>query len=177
MKKYITPDKRVWAVDNFLSEEELLAIDNHIENAEWGTIEGWDNYLFFNNTSKFQDHGFIKRKADVATDYQYDWRCMGIIMRIPEGKKMQPHVDHYNVPEEFEKYDFLSATLYLNDNFKGGELYYSNLNIDYTPKRGSIVFHPGFNDVYEHGVRKVEGGPRYAMGLYGKSLTTKIEIV
>jgi hypothetical protein len=172
MKNYLTEDKRVWEIEKFLSEEELSMLDSHIEKTEWVTQEGWSNPLWFNNTSVFPDPSFIIDKVSAATDHAYSWNSIGIIMRIPIGGGLNSHVDNYNDPKSGEKNNFMSETLYLNDNYEGGELYYEYLKIDYKPKRGSIVFHPGFENIYKHGVRKVTGGSdRYAMGLVGKSLT------
>jgi len=173
MKNYLTEDNRVWEIENFLSEEELLKFDDHIKQTEWVTQERWTNTTYLNNTSVFPDIKFIEDRATKLTDHKYIWSGFGIIMRIQPGMKLNPHVDNYNRPD-FIKHDCLSATIYLNDDFEGGELYYSNLNIDYKPKRGSIVFHPGFEDLYMHGVKKVIGSSRHAMGLVGRSLTPKI---
>jgi hypothetical protein len=176
MKNYLTEDNRVWEVENFLSEEELIRFDDHIKQTEWVTQERWVNPTYFNNTSVFPDIKFIENRATKLTDYKYIWGGLGIIMRIQPGMELNPHVDDYNKPS-LVKHDCLSATIYLNDDFEGGELYYSNLNIDYKPKRGSIVFHPGFEDLYMHGVREVIGSSRHAIGLVGKSLTWKKQIV
>jgi hypothetical protein len=94
-------------------------------------------------------------------------------MRLQVGSKMNEHVDNYNASTELRK-SMLTATLYLNDNFTGGELYYPRLNIDYIPKRGSLVVHPGFEEIYRHGVREVGTADRYAMGLIAEDLTSKL---
>ena len=177
MKRYLTEDKRVWEVENFLSEGELARFDDHISKTEWTTRDGWSNPLFFNNTSIFPDYDFLIKKVNAITNNEYEWKGAGIIQRIKVGSQMNPHVDNYNSAEDEINNKFMSATIYLNDNFTGGELYYSHLNIDYSPKRGSIVFHPGFEELYRHGVREVGSTDRYVVGAIGKSLTTKIEIV
>ena len=171
MEKYLTEDKRVWEIENFLSEDELRLFQDHISKTEWVTKEDWSNPLWVNNISIFPNFNFVVKKVNDITGNQYRWNSMGIIMRIRVGSKMNPHVDNYNSPKDGINNKFMSATLYLNDDFTGGELYYSKLKIDYTPKRGSIVFHPGFENLYEHGVREVGTTDRYAVGLVGKSLT------
>jgi hypothetical protein len=177
MINYLTEDKRVWEIENFLSEEELSRFDDHIKKTEWVTQEKWENVTYKNNTSIFPDVKFIIDRTADATDHKYLWSSMGIIMRIQPSMYLSPHVDNYNNPDSDLTKNWLSAHIYLNDNFDGGELYYANLNINYKPKRGSIVFHPGFEDIYMHGVKKVVGSDRYAIGLVGKSLTSKIYLV
>ena len=169
MKKYLTEDQRVWAVEDFLSDEELISFDKHISSTEWVTKEGWTNPLWFNNISIFPDFQFVIDRVNKITDNEYSWISMGVIMRIQVGSEMNPHVDNYNFSEGEGRGQFMSATLYLNDNFKGGELYYTNLGISYTPKKGSIVFHPGFEELYKHGVSEVKENDRYAVGLIGKA--------
>ena len=171
MKRYLTEDKRVWEIENFLSDEDLARFEDHISKTEWVTKDGWSNPLWFNNISVFPDFDFVIKKVNDITNNEYEWNSMGIIMRIKVGSQMNPHVDDYNSPKDGINNKFMSATIYLNDNFTGGELYYSKLNIDYSPKRGSIVFHPGFEELYKHGVREVGTTDRYAVGLVGKSLT------
>jgi len=171
MKKYLTEDRRVWAVEKFLSEEELSEFDRHISSTKWVTKEGWSNPLWFNNISIFPNFQFVIDRVNEITENQYEWVSMGVIMRIQVGNHMNPHVDNYNFSETDIKDKFLSATLYLNDDFLGGELYYTNLGISYTPKKGSIVFHPGFEELYKHGVSEVKEKDRYAVGLIGKALT------
>jgi hypothetical protein len=55
--------------------------------------------------------------------------------------------------------------LYLNENYDGGELYYPLLNIEYKPKRGDLVIHPGSIE-YSHGVRDISNGERYNITLF-----------
>ena len=174
MKKYLTPDKRVWAVENFLTEKELADIQDHIASASWETKSGWGNGIFANNTTQYKNIGSIKNKIYEATDKKYNWRGVGMIMRIPVGGEMNDHVDNYNDENDPDEYEYMSCVLYLNDDFTGGEIYYKNLDIEYSPKSGTIVFHPGFEELYRHGVKKVGKSPRYAMGFVGKSLTPKI---
>ena len=171
MINYLTKDKRVWEIENFLSKEELSIFDDHIKTTKWVTQEKWENPVFFNNTSIFSNTQFIADRANVATNYEYEWKSFGIIMRIQPGYDMNSHVDNYNNFDNSGENNFMSAHIYLNDDFQGGELCYENLNIDYKPKRGSIVFHPGFEEIYRHKVKTVIGSDRYAIGLVGKSLT------
>jgi len=53
--------------------------------------------------------------------------------------------------------------LYLNDDYLGGELYFSNLNLEFKfPKGSMVVFATG--DEYMHGVKEILEGPtRYVI--------------
>jgi hypothetical protein len=54
-----------------------------------------------------------------------------------------------------------SIVLYLNDNFKGGELLIPELDFKHKPKRGdAVIFSP---NTLTHGVTEVIGGNRYTV--------------
>lgn len=60
-----------------------------------------------------------------------------------------------------------SFSLYLNDDFEGGELEFSNVPIKIKPKAGMLVVIPG-GEKYKHRVNKVLG-PNSRHTLYGNS--------
>jgi hypothetical protein len=60
-----------------------------------------------------------------------------------------------------------SFSLYLNDDFEGGELEFGNLPIKVKPKAGMLAVIPG-GDKYKHRVNKVLG-PNSRHTLYGNS--------
>jgi hypothetical protein len=61
----------------------------------------------------------------------------------------------------------VSFSLYLNDDFDGGELEFGNLSIKVKPKAGMLAVIPG-GDKYKHRVNKVLG-PNSRHTLYGNS--------
>ena len=63
----------------------------------------------------------------------------------------------------------ISFSLYLNDDFDGGELEFANLPIKIKPKAGMLVAIPG-GEIYTHRVTKVLG-PNSRHTLYGNSYT------
>lgn len=58
-----------------------------------------------------------------------------------------------------------SAYIYLNDDFDGGELFFPDHRITIKPQAGSAVVFPSGN-MYMHGVKKVNSGLRYTVGMY-----------
>ena len=70
------------------------------------------------------------------------------------GLSMAPHIDDH-IPA------ILSQVVYLNDDYEGGETFFTQLNLTVTPKRGTLV---GFRCnclKHEHGVNKILSGTRY----------------
>lgn len=92
------------------------------------------------------------------------------------GQQMGPHSDSVNI-QTGKPYDYCgsrvySGVLYLNDNYKGGETYFTNKNIDVKPQQGKLVLFPA--DVeYSHGVRPVvtqNGNCRHTMPIWFKEI-------
>ncbi len=81
-----------------------------------------------------------------------------------EGIHMQPHADNANPdgsPHGMHWRNF-SSIVYLNDDYDGGELYFTALDAYIKPKAGMLVaFTAGFH--HEHAVLKVTRGERLTM--------------
>jgi predicted 2-oxoglutarate/Fe(II)-dependent dioxygenase YbiX len=56
----------------------------------------------------------------------------------------------------------LSALLYLNDDYEGGEITFPHIGFSQKPKAGSLIFFPS-NFVFVHEVNAVTSGTRYAL--------------
>jgi len=80
------------------------------------------------------------------------------------GSHMPPHTDnayHDGGPHESHWRDF-SSIVYLNDDYQGGQLYFTALDKVLRPKAGMLVaFSAGHH--HEHGVLKVRSGTRLTM--------------
>lgn len=85
----------------------------------------------------------------------------------PEGKFMPPHADnanpdgsHHNMP-----YRDFSSICYLNDDYEGGNVYFTALDMSIRPKIGrNLSFTGGF--YHEHSVLKVTKGSRYSLAAF-----------
>lgn len=86
------------------------------------------------------------------------------IQRMYEGSELKAHHDQYS--DKFIEY---AAVLYLNDDYRGGELFFSNFEGTVRPEPGSLMVFPG-TALYEHGVHFVEEGPvRYVLPTFVKA--------
>jgi len=56
----------------------------------------------------------------------------------------------------------LSSVMYLNDNYDGGEIEFSQSGVKIKPEAGSIIFFPS-NFLYVHEVHPITAGFRYSM--------------
>lgn len=73
------------------------------------------------------------------------------------GKQMPPHFD--NLAGAHLKPVMYGCVFYINDDFEGGQLWYPNQGVEYTPVAGEMIIHPGSRE-YSHGVKMVNSGLR-----------------
>ena len=90
------------------------------------------------------------------------------LVRWREGDEMTPHADNIEqdgITPNSSPHRTYGGVIYLNHDFKGGEIYYPNLNIQVSPKPGMVVIHPaGLR--YTHGVKKINYGTRYTISTF-----------
>ena len=81
------------------------------------------------------------------------------LVQWPVGLSMRPHADRAN-PDGSPHgmpYRHCAGILYLNDDYEGGELYFTALDLALKPRRGMFVgFTGGFR--HEHAVTRIESG-------------------
>lgn len=122
---------------------------------------------FFNNDDVPEIVEEINKKSidliNTMFKKEFDYTRFGIITRnFKDGYFL--HWDQENDPN-IE----LGIVYYINDNYDGGELFYPKLNIEYKPKAGDLIIHPGTIE-YMHGVRDVTSGVRYSMNMFAKKV-------
>ena len=82
------------------------------------------------------------------------------------GHFLKQHVDGPgDVDRPGHGIDSVSTIAYLNDDYEGGEIYYSELDFVYKPVARSAVFHRGENP-FMHGVLELLSGKRWSYELF-----------
>ena len=79
------------------------------------------------------------------------------VSKLSNNMPMDVHVDTKAGVENF------LITLYINEDYGGGEIFFPDHNIFYKPKAGDLVMYPG---KFKHGVMPSSGSPRYSIA-YG----------
>jgi len=134
------------------------------------------------NVSNYYDHITPVRKPTLPeSDYdtnvdvineQGTW--IASILAHPNGSFMYPHVDIVGyvqeegavVPDYLNKWSgHLSAVIYLNDNYEGGELYFPDHDLVIKPEPGDFITWPG-SGWYVHGVKEVKNGIRFTLSTW-----------
>jgi predicted 2-oxoglutarate/Fe(II)-dependent dioxygenase YbiX len=136
---------------------------------------------FVDNPARVCDNvkpGTMRKRVFDAIERGYEWAVKGSghslawfefpnILRYEPGGFYRKHADSCL----FEKSDQtwykvqdrdLSLLLYLNDDFEGGGLTFTNFNFHFRPKAGDLLVFPSDNR-YEHQAENVESGIRYCI--------------
>lgn len=91
------------------------------------------------------------------------------ITKMSTGAFQVPHPDkHLNTwgyMEEYPPDNDLTAVVYYNEDFEGGELFFPQHELEISPKKGLVVTYPGDTD-HIHGVREVTAGFRYTSPIF-----------
>ena len=102
-------------------------------------------------------HGRLNNLVHIVDD-KLELAGLSTIQRMQEGVELKAHTDQHTDPSI--RY---ATIIYLNDNYEGGELFFSNKDLELKPKPGDLVIFPG-TDEFNHGVRHVQPGPiRYVV--------------
>lgn len=108
-------------------------------------------------------HDFIaKYLPKIYQLYEIKYELRETLLSIYEtSSALSFHIDHQD-----PKYiNDLGIVFYFNDNFEGGEIHFSKQPLVYKPKKGSVIIFPSSDIEYEHGVKAITSGVRYAMPL------------
>ena len=87
---------------------------------------------------------------------------------IVEWPKDSYHPPHYDLPT-----DIFSSLIYLNENFVGGETYFSDSKI-IKPKKGTCLTFS--NSKYRHSVNKINIGTRYTFSFLFSRINNHMEV-
>lgn len=161
-------------VSNFLSPEELNACTSYldsisiqgnvskksIENKEVVKIlESVSERFYLELKKNFGDKYSVPIKQKPLVDPHFQKWDMLLTDELPEHADCEKQ-DGTPVMTNFYFMYNLTAICYLNDEFAGGETYFSKYGVTIVPKAGDLVMFPSR---YRHGVKRMSGGVRYTL--------------
>jgi hypothetical protein len=154
---------KIKIIENFISNEDCdfavsyyndLLAKNKFNKIADGRL------LIPNTTLDFPVDLVLKYIPKINELYNSKFYIRDILLSIySEGARLDPHIDY----EDPALKDSIGLVLYLNDDFEGGKIYFSNFSFTYTPKKGSIIIFPCNDLEYKHGVLPITSGFRYTM--------------
>jgi hypothetical protein len=175
----------IYVYKNFLSQEEIKPIIDKIN----GNIDLWSHCDPKNpqqrNSIQINETMFINEKLKTLIDNKYFIKDHSTVVRLKNGDEWGLHSDNHDylhvrelsknlkANEEFELVDnnIWGVVIYFN-NFKGGEIFYPEQNIEYKPMPGDLVIHSS-DEHCIHGVRPVLSDFRYS---YSNAIYETIKI-
>jgi 2OG-Fe(II) oxygenase superfamily len=163
---------RVNVIEGIVTPEDCRSMIDYYDSL---VMEGkfkklFDNRLVIPNTTLKKPINLVEQISEaINTRYGTKFYIRDVLLSIYKTSAyIAPHYDY----EDPNLKDSLGVVLYLNEDFEGGELYFSNHNYTYKPTLGSVITFPCNDPLYEHGVRPVTSGVRYTMPI---ELTSKEE--
>ena len=175
----------IWVYHNFLSQEEIDLIISKVEQQE-------DSFWFHKNgnqgsyaVSGLEEVAVIPNRIQGMLDKDLFMHAHCSVTKMSEGHNHGVHFDSFEFLEVRELSNSLNEgdcfvlvddniygmVVYLNDNYEGGEIYYTKQDVVYKPKAGDFLVHS--SDIHcEHGVKSVKSGIRYS---YPSSIRRKIK--
>lgn len=166
------------AINDFVDENTAQAMIKYFESQAqiWGDIAfynslgmglaphdarlielGLDPEFFTNLRNRFKQavEMFFERKLKPNTSHAQKWNVGGFAAPHSDNS------DHDGNPNAFHINKYVGI-LYLNNDYRGGELYFPEHAIEFKPKMGQYIMFPGGHENI-HGVREIKEGTRYTM--------------
>jgi predicted 2-oxoglutarate/Fe(II)-dependent dioxygenase YbiX len=169
-------------LENFIQDNDLKIVQDYCFGiTEFKSIpqDHWDNRVhtaeilektnkkIFNILVQYQMK--LKNEIENKFNIKLSDNSPSIVIWRP-GDDQQPHADKQEQdgsPNPYPEND-IASLFYLNDNYDGGEIYFTNQKISIKPNAGSAVFFPG--DInYTHGVTEVKKNNRFTSPSFWKS--------
>lgn len=177
-------------VEDFLPADEIKALQDFCNDpAEWGSIPSWDSESLWKNNTKHvassPEATMALYKVNLAMgelvnsetsvhrpNYtinrftpESNPRIEGSTFWDDEEWSMHPHFDSDYGPLDDDSRITHGALFYINDDYEGGELVYTEKGVSLKPKANTLVVHGGAKE-FTHGVKRVTSGNRYTLSTF-----------
>lgn len=155
--KYFWQGAKVTEADSVF-EEARKCLDFKISSNNLGPVNSNNKNLY-----DMHQHAFNKIKPNVD-DYGSYWgvginyfEAFNFVKYDGPGTHFKVHADHGPA-----YVTTISVVAYVNDDYKGGELYFPRFNLTLKPKKGDVVIFPS-TYIYEHASNDMISGTKYSI--------------
>lgn len=175
----------IWVYHNFLSYSEIDSIISKVvvmDEDRWNCDhpEGHCRLQLMEEVGKFTQRVKDLLPRELFVDQ------LGGVNRLTVGQGHGVHSDNHDfLPvrelskslKEDEPFEWVDDTvcgmvIYINDDYEGGEIFYTKQDIVYKPIAGDLIIHSA-EDHCEHGVNPVKTNVRYSIS---SSIRKKIKV-
>lgn len=158
-------------LDNFVDEQTCDYMVEVYKDLESQYHQTGDHRKLISNSKDERILEFLKTyMPKISESLQDTYYVRDLLLSIYEtGAYLDVHTDY----SDENLFDSLGVLFYLNDDFTGGEIFFSNFEFEYKPRKGSALIFPCNNPLYEHGVNVITSGTRYTMPV---EITTKKDL-
>jgi hypothetical protein len=158
---------KIWEVENFLSSSEIdyfLDLAKNSSADDWNDPNAPDHWKSRNLNLEYTENVKALEEKIASTFYDYEQiHDLRSLLRYRTGDILGEHRDNANASDFNNIY---GVVLYLNDDYQGGEIYYSELGLELKPTAGTMVVHAAG---ILHGVKQVLGdNVRYVLTSFVK---------
>ena len=168
-------NSQVFYIENFINIKNLTIINNWIKNNTPEKDPSGNTPFEYLSAAKSDDAEIrkifdelqIKLYQTIKTKFLISVYQENIadVMVYKTGDFLPEHIDNMNeqkilTPTGYASRD-ISSTIYFNDNYLGGEIFFPKQELKIKPSAGSVVMFPS-HDSYPHLVFPVLTGVRYA---------------
>src|SRR5262249_42572397 len=129
-----------------------------VQERMWSTEDHLRSYNSDQDQAIYLAKKYSKKLFDLYGDDLYV-HCFALI-KYGVGGWLAVHTDKM---DEDCSDCVLSAVMYLNADYEGGEIVFPKINKLYHPPSGTCISYPSLWPAYDHGVNQVTSGTRYAM--------------
>jgi len=134
-------------------------IDNLVAEGKIEITQNWEDKNLKLNNHPIANK-ICSRLENVVnqTDQNLELADLRTFQRMYDGTELKAHTDQDTDPS------IRYATIaYLNEDYLGGEIFFTHKNLKLKPKPGSLLIFPGTEE-FHHGVTHVQAGPiRYVL--------------
>lgn len=148
-------------LDNFIDDETCDRMIKFYDKAFINKVPLGDGRKVFKNPDLPEAISFLETylpQLNIQLGARHHIR--EVFLSLYEAGSFTPaHID--SIDEKLK--DSLVVLFYFNDDFEGGEIYFTELNKAYKPVKGQVIYFPCNNLKYKHGVLKILSGKRYIL--------------
>lgn len=164
-------------LDDFIPQHQVKAIREFIESepAPSGTASTDEKVTYYAKQQILDENPFIAGVVSLISDrvrskaeslFDCELGDSGVsIAKTMIGHTPEEHADSQNMdgtPKDGCSHFYVSAVVYVNDNFSGGELVFPKVGYSYKPVSGSCIIFPSHVE-YSHYVDSIVTGERIVL--------------